>query len=59
MPKSAWLAFGTVLAVGGIALMLFNHLWAGVAMIVVSCAFDLLFVKALHDEHKQRTGRSR
>ena len=55
MPKYLWLVFGTVLAVGGLALVLYDYLAAGIGLLVVSTVLDLLFVRQVYAERSSRT----
>ena len=55
MPKYLWLVIGTVLALGGLALVLYDYLAAGIALLVVSTVLDLLFVRQVVAERSSRT----
>ena len=54
MSKFFWLAFGAILALGGIALVATDNVAIGIVLIALSCAFDLLFVKDLLAEQRER-----
>ncbi len=58
MSKFIWLAFGSILALGGIALVVIDNVAIGIVLVVLSCAFDLLFVKDLLAEQRERASKS-
>jgi hypothetical protein len=58
MSKFFWIAFGTILALGGIALIVIDNFAIGIVLIALSCAFDLLFVKQLLAEQRERAAKS-
>ena len=57
MSKYAWLAIGTILTLAGIALIVIDNVAIGTILIVVSCAFDILFLQASRFEQRQRAAR--
>ena len=54
MSKFAWLAMGSILALAGVALIAIDNVAIGIVLIIVSCAFDIVFVKALLGEQRAR-----
>lgn len=57
MSKFFYLAFGAIFVLGGIALVVTGNVAIGIVLIVLSCAFDLLFVKDLLAEQRERASR--
>jgi hypothetical protein len=58
MPKHTALALGIVFLLAGIVLILFGELAIGIALVVVSAAFDTMFAFALRREHEDAASRS-
>jgi hypothetical protein len=57
MSKFAWLAMGSILALAGIALIAIDNVAIGILLIVASCAFDVVFVKTLLAEQRERAAK--
>lgn len=55
MPKVLALGLGTVCVIAGVVLILADRLAMGLVAIGIGTVFDLLFVKALRDERKERS----
>jgi Flp pilus assembly protein TadB len=54
VPKFLALGLGTVCVIAGVVLILSDRLAPGLVAIAVGTVFDLLFVKALRDERRNR-----
>jgi hypothetical protein len=58
MPKTTALALAVaLLAVGVVFIVALDNLWIGLAFILASTLFDLLFIKAVVDEARAKQKR--
>jgi hypothetical protein len=55
MPKMLALGLGTFCVIAGVVLILTDRMVAGFVAIGIGTVFDLLFVKALREERKEKS----